>query len=199
MIFRSFVAVLNKQQKGSFMNQWNYNTNQRPQGGLFENIGEKLKTLAKVFFIIQTVFYFLMASVLGVASGSPVVILIALLIAGFLTFSSWIICSVLYGYGEMIDGIAEIAKNTRPSMPHQEEKPTPKKVRTEPQTNQVKATYEKPKQSEERIEKTKENNQYHQDEYMIFNCPYCGKELAVPNRTTDSNIICPHCEKRVFL
>ncbi len=79
---------------------------------MYENIGKKIKGLAKTIFIIMAILY----GIIGIAvmaSGDEVGVLTGLLtiVIGF--FFSWIASWMLYGFGELIDKACDIERNTR--------------------------------------------------------------------------------------
>ncbi len=75
---------------------------------MYNNIGEKIKALAKVLFWIIAIIYF----ILGVIStdetngASLLLILVGIPVA-------WIATWFTYGFGELIEKVTEIADNTR--------------------------------------------------------------------------------------
>lgn len=75
---------------------------------MFGNIGGKIKGLAKVLFWIEAIAAVIVGFVL-VESTEGLSLLFA--IAGVLVV--WISAWFLYGFGELIDRVSEIAKNTR--------------------------------------------------------------------------------------
>ena len=76
---------------------------------MYDNIGEKIKGLAKVMFIVEAI-----AAVIG-----GLVLLVGKLLAiGLLTLFlgpvvAWVSSWLLYGFGELIDNVCRIAANTR--------------------------------------------------------------------------------------
>ncbi len=95
---------------------------------MFKNIGRKIKGLTKVLFWLGFVFW-IMAGLAVMAIGiltTPVsfdgsdsftatffiFIVLGILVIGIGFLISWISCFFMYGYGELIDKTAEIAKNT---------------------------------------------------------------------------------------
>jgi hypothetical protein len=92
-------------------------TNQKDlkiQGGIlmFKNIGKKIKGLVKTIFIIETI----LAVVGGIAimTIDEDLIVVGALVMIILPIIFWISSWMLYGYGELIDKVSEIAKNTKP-------------------------------------------------------------------------------------
>jgi hypothetical protein len=81
---------------------------------MYENIGEKIKILAKVLFAVL--------SALGVIGGIVVLSLdegleiLAVLLIFLLPLIAWISSWCLYGFGEIIDKLTDIEDNTRKSL-----------------------------------------------------------------------------------
>ncbi len=75
---------------------------------MFDNIGGKIKTLAKIFCWIGIVFSVIFGIFLII--GEQVIIGLGLLFGG--SILSWISSFVLYGFGELIDNSEKIKKNT---------------------------------------------------------------------------------------
>lgn len=156
----------------------------------FDNIGNKLKKLAKISFIIQSIFFLVVAVLLGLSLGAAVGLLIALLVAAFFIFTSWIICSVLYGFGEIVERSTEIAYNTSFLSPHQEKKKTFKEAFKSAEKIKNKKQTSTPKTEETTTPDD-------EDEFITFECPYCGEELAMTADEISSSITCPYCSKKI--
>ena len=78
---------------------------------MYDNIGEKIKGLAKVMFIVEAI-----AAVIG----GIVLLGYEFLAIGWLTLFlgpvvAWISSWLLYGFGELIDNVCTIAANTKTS------------------------------------------------------------------------------------
>lgn len=94
---------------------------------MFDNIGGKIKMLAKVFCWVGiglSVLVGLLMMIAGAASGGSsteaAVGLVSGVFGGLMvivigSLSSWIGSFVLYGFGELIERTTEIARNTRGS------------------------------------------------------------------------------------
>lgn len=80
---------------------------------MYENIGGKIKGLAKATFVVEAIAAVITGIVLMVDDENMIPFGLILLIAGpaIAWASSWL----LYGFGELIDRVCEIAKNTRTS------------------------------------------------------------------------------------
>ena len=79
---------------------------------MFDNIGGKIKSLAKAIFIIETIIC-IIAGLVMLTEGSD-----DLMIAGIVTMivgplAAWVSSWLLYGFGELIEKTTEIAENTR--------------------------------------------------------------------------------------
>ena len=80
---------------------------------MYDNIGSKIKGLAKAIFVFETI----CAVITGIAlcsSNEEELIFIGLLIVIPLgPLVAWVSSWLLYGFGELIDNTCEIARNTR--------------------------------------------------------------------------------------
>lgn len=78
---------------------------------MYDNIGGKLKGLAKAIFAVEAIISGIGGLVIIANSGNLAVLGFLLMIVGFLV--SWISSWFLYGFGELIESNREIAQNTR--------------------------------------------------------------------------------------
>ncbi len=78
---------------------------------MYDNIGKKIKLLAKIIFIIESI----ASVIIGAAVGSQdeEFILLGLLIMLIGPLFAWVSSWLLYGFGELIDKTCDIARNTR--------------------------------------------------------------------------------------
>ncbi len=84
---------------------------------MFNDVGNKIKTLAKVFFIIILIFAIIIAIVeLILLRSVPLLWLIVLISIAFAVFFGWIGLALIYGYGELITSTIEAEKNTQELM-----------------------------------------------------------------------------------
>lgn len=92
---------------------------------MYDNIGNKIKILAKVFFVIGAV-----ASVIGAIylfiEEAHILLCLAIAIAGSLL--SWISTWLLYGFGEIIDKLCDIEENTHNNCFQKAEKQSAPKI-----------------------------------------------------------------------
>lgn len=85
---------------------------------MYENIGGKIKTLAKVICWIGIVLSIVFGLILLIAlsTDSPAIgIAVAIPVTVLGAFLSWIGSFTLYGYGELIELTAKIEQNTKHS------------------------------------------------------------------------------------
>ena len=80
---------------------------------MFNNIGKKIKGLAKTIFTIETVLAILGGLIC--CSLYESLILVGLLIMVVVPLLAWIGSLLLYGFGELIDKTCDIERNTRGS------------------------------------------------------------------------------------
>lgn len=79
---------------------------------MFDNIGGKIKSLAKTIFIIETIICIIGGLVmLTEGSDEAMIYGVITIIVGPLT--AWVSSWLLYGFGELIEKTCEIAENTR--------------------------------------------------------------------------------------
>ena len=77
----------------------------------FDNIGAKIKGLAKTCFVVETIAAIFTG--IGLMASDDDMILIGLLVIVAGPFVAWVGSWLLYGYGELIERTCEIADNTR--------------------------------------------------------------------------------------
>ena len=79
---------------------------------MFDNVGGKIKSLAKTIFIIETIIFIIGGLVMLSDGGDTAMIYgVITIIVGPLT--AWVSSWLLYGFGELIEKACEIAENTR--------------------------------------------------------------------------------------
>lgn len=80
---------------------------------MYDNIGNKIKGLAKAVFVIETIMSVIAGFILLTIDEDLSLIGFFLMIVGPLV--SWLSSLLLYGFGELIDKANEIERNTRGS------------------------------------------------------------------------------------
>lgn len=79
---------------------------------MYENIGGKIKMMAKITAIVLAAAAVIAGiAVLIVTEGDGALIALPIMIIG--PFFAWISSFILYGFGELIDKVSEIERNTR--------------------------------------------------------------------------------------
>ncbi len=78
---------------------------------MYDNIGGKIKGLAKVGFIVEAIAAVITGIALMALDGD--MILIGLLVMLLGPIVAWVSSWLLYGFGELIDNVCRIAANTR--------------------------------------------------------------------------------------
>ena len=78
---------------------------------MYDNIGGKIKGLAKAACIIEAIAAVITGIALSVSDDALVVGGLIIMIAG--PFVAWVFSWLLYGYGELIEKTCEIARNTQ--------------------------------------------------------------------------------------
>ena len=167
---------------------------------IYDNIGGKIKGLAKSTFIVEAV----AAVITGIAVLISTDILLGLIILVVGPIVAWVSSWLLYGFGELIDKASDIADNTRGSERKLEELGKAEEenqgvVKTE-KSNHKKA----PKQNVATDStKTPQKNEVHIEEPKnILLCPECGEDLEFMG-WSDADLeemqTCPLCGKEISL
>ena len=152
---------------------------------MFNNIGGKIKGLAKVLFWATCVISVIMGLVM--IATEHLIIGLPLLIAG--PVGAWISSWFLYGFGEIISTLKAIEENTREK---KEVKPTYKAPAAKPTKNQKQknAVQKTVNSLEEEPEEQPEDDGEGDEEFVApqVRCPKCHREhdFDYPK--------CPHCD-----
>lgn len=80
---------------------------------MYDNIGRKIKILAKAIFIIEAIAAAITGITLMLSDEDSGIVALGLLILLLVPFLAWVFSWVLYGFGEIIDKVCEIERNTR--------------------------------------------------------------------------------------
>ena len=78
---------------------------------MYDNIGGKIKGLAKAIFIIGAVVSFIAGIALMFVNDNLIFVGVMICFLGIIV--SWVSSWVLYGFGEIIDKVSDIERNTR--------------------------------------------------------------------------------------
>ena len=80
---------------------------------MYDNIGEKIKGLAKVMFIVEAIAVVITGIALMASDGDMILIGLLVMVVGLIV--AWVLSWLLYGFGELIDNVCTIAANTKTS------------------------------------------------------------------------------------
>ena len=151
---------------------------------MYNNIGGKIKVLAKCIFVIDAIAMF----VVGIVLLSEELIGAGLLTMFLGPVLAWVSSWLLYGFGELIDKASEIADNTAKEDKQKEksikENKTPvAKVRKKPETNP------------QSFKNVTVINTEEDTDYRDVICPVCKQTLSFDNETTLA--VCPWCDTKL--
>ena len=88
---------------------------------MFDNVGKKIKGLAEVVFFLEIMAFIIIGFVVIAKGGS--FLAWGILIFALGAISAWISALLLYGFGELIDKICDIERNTRIRPPRKSPEP----------------------------------------------------------------------------
>ena len=143
---------------------------------MYDNIGGKIKGLAKATFIVEAIAAIIVGIVLLVETDEWWCALI--LFCGPIV--AWVSSWLLYGFGEIIDELCDIEHNTGMIM-----KPSELKKARNHHESETKS-----RNCQERLKKQKEAIAEEENVVMI-ECPDCGEELFFDKELSHAE--CPYC------
>ena len=151
----------------------------------YDNIGEKIKGLARWAFAIEAISAVISGFVLMVQDED--MILIGLLVVVFGPIVAWVSSWLLYGYGQLIENSDIIAEEyNRKNEKHEKDV--------------AKSNAKKDAQCREKMKATLANPNIADDEYIDITCPNCNEELSYTKEQIQSgNAICPICEAPISI
>ena len=141
---------------------------------MYDNIGSKIKGLAQVVFIVGAAVSFLVGFVLATADGNGGSVAMGIFYMILGPVLSWLCSLCLYGFGELIEKVSEIARNTGSGIKPMEQKKTNAQQNTE----------------------TKEERMTEED-CVLVKCPDCGAELYFDKEISMAE--CQHCGAEIKL
>ena len=133
---------------------------------MYDNIGNKIKDLAIVVFIIEAIASVVAGIALWVDTEEAVYALVVFLGPLVAWISSWL----LFGFGEIIVNLDAIEHHTR--------------LLTHPEEIKKNEAAEKEEKRQKKVIAEKEGN-------VIVECPKCGEELFFDKELVDHE--CPYC------
>ena len=160
---------------------------------MYDNIGEKIKSLAKSTFIVEAIAAVIAGLVL-LSYGEWWGVLILLCGPIVAWVSSWL----LYGFGELIDKICDIEQNTRGGESKTKIKETIEKAKKEAMEKAEKEAMEKAeKEAMEKAEK--EAAERAEKEAMERVERESAKKVKIVSSDTKyAEVICPKCREKLY-
>lgn len=153
---------------------------------MFENIGNKIKTLAKVLCWIGIIVSVVVAIVLFASDDDLVGIGFLVLIGGSLI--SWIASFVLFGFGQLVENSDIIAEQS-----YRDNQKYHKIVKN----NEEK----KDAQRKKEIIDILNNPSFSDDEYIDIVCPNCREKLSFTKSEilSQDELYCPMCDSAIVI
>lgn len=147
----------------------------------YENIGDKIKGLAQMIFVIEAIAAFI-AGIALIASDEDLIPL-GLLVIVIGPIIAWVSSWLLYGFGQLIENSDIIARECNRKNEKQE-----KVV--------IQNTTRKQEQRKEVIKSTMVNPEISEDEFADIYCSNCKARLSFPKEQLQSNdeLTCPMCD-----
>lgn len=146
---------------------------------MYKNIGKKMKGLAKGIFIIESILAVLAGIVLILSDDD--MILPGFLVMILLPIAAWISSWLLYGFGEIIDRLQLIEKNTRPATNEPSEPSEP--VHTAAFNPLTPPNSMEEKISTKRCPRCQEIFSYSKDDNVVI-CPFCKSIVTISGTAT---------------
>lgn len=142
---------------------------------MYDNIGSKIKGLAKATFIVEAIGAIITGLVLLSIDDGNALTAVLLCIGGPVV--AWVSSWLLYGFGELIDKACEIADNTSGKQPQSKKQ------------EEAKTNYYEPSGKVKVIAKD--------DTFIDIICPHCGKQVSFASDTKSAS--CPWCNANINL
>lgn len=156
---------------------------------MYDNIGGKIKGLAKATFIVEAIASVITGIVLWIVTEELWCALI--LFCGPIV--AWVSSWLLYGFGEIIDKLCDIEQNTRGGQSKTQIKETAE--RTEKEAAEKRKLEIEAKAKREADEKAKREAAIEREianiEYVDIKCPNCHEPLSFEKGTSKAQ--CPFC------
>lgn len=160
---------------------------------MYENIGNKIKGLAKFLFIIAAIVFLIIGFVLLSLNGELLAISLILIFFGPLI--AWISSWILYGFGQLIENTSIIAQqyNTKNN--------TLQKTVTEESEYAEKQPCDNSDNVTEHVQDDKEYFVFTEEDFIDFNCPNCETKLSFTKEQlqNNNNFKCPLCDTTLHI
>ena len=164
---------------------------------MFENVGQKIKTLAKVMFACVTILTTVVGVVVGIGAQNGLVMFLSIAFSVILGgIFGYISSLTLYGLGEVVEntkGTQERACTTPATEEHREQV---EQIQREQAA--AAARIEQAQKEEKTLRQIAEENMRNdtptdvkKNKYGEVSCPLCGKTLVYENESGIRK--CPHC------
>ena len=156
---------------------------------MYDNIGGKIKGLAKATFIVEAIAAVITGIVLWCKTEEGLCALI--LFCGPIV--AWISSWLLYGFGESIDKLCDIEQNTRGGQSKTKIEGTAKRAEKEAAEKSKREAEEKAKhEAAERAKRAAFARERANIEYLDITCPNCQEKLSFEKDA--SKVQCPFCD-----
>ena len=157
---------------------------------MYDNIGEKIKGLAKATFIVEAIAAVITGIFLWINTEEWWCVLILL----FGPIVAWVFSWLLYGFGEIIDKLCDIEQNTRGGQSKTKIKETVERAEREAARKSKREAEAKAKR--EADEKAKREAEIEREiadiEYVDIECPNCHEQLSFEKGNSKGQ--CPFCD-----
>ena len=157
---------------------------------MYDNIGEKIKGLARATFIVEAFASVITGIVLWVDTEEWWCALI--LFCGPIV--AWVSSWLLYGFGEIIDKLCDIEQNTRGGQSKTKIKETAERARKEDaKKRKLEAETRAKREAEEKAKREAAiEREIANIEYVDIKCPNCHEKLSFEKG--NSEVQCPFCD-----
>ena len=160
---------------------------------MYDNIGGKIKTLAKGIFIVESI-SFVIGGIAFMAIDSEFIVY-GLLLLFFGPLVAWVSSWITYGFGELIEKVTEIESNTRSGVLNKNPK-SGCSVKTNALSTKTNIKIRIPDDKAD-IKSKSITDEIYEDDYIDFLCPKCEHTLSVSKSTDALN--CPYCEQKIYI
>jgi len=163
---------------------------------MYNNIGDKIKTLSEVVAWIDII----ASIIIGVSLLSQSIIGVGLIVIILGSFIGWILSQILYGFGELIELTQENNNINKKLLDYYINKDSIIKHKDKGLGNMnLKIQNINQIDNTDSLDKNEESNIIDKVNYVEIICPNCGELLSFEQETIkDKNIIqCPYCDKDI--
>jgi|GEM_PF-5206737 hypothetical protein len=175
---------------------------------MFDNQGEKIMKIARIFFFIgaaASVTGAIAMIVTGIALHMLWLAIIGISYIPVMVFAFWVICLLLSGYGKLISNSDRIANSLDPRTDrrsHETGAGPAKQTRTpsaqKPSKESTKTMRKPAAEQEEPAAEQCKKPEFVEPVFVDIICPKCGETLSIPSDAIDAaeTITCPYCESQ---